>query len=170
MWMQLNLPAVQMFRIPFLHAAQAKAPVRKSAGVGPQTRFPANLSRPRASSAGHQSPPLPPPRGQTDRLPGLGASSGGSCWTESSAQAQPWIPEHVSPRRCHQAQKSRRTSALFINQRMLKAGTRIHSLSTTICLPKNGRNLQSSHQRDCHAMGTTGGCFNQMNDVRFGLN
>lgn len=39
------LPVVQMFCTPLPHAAQAKALMRKSAGVWPQTRFPANLRR-----------------------------------------------------------------------------------------------------------------------------
>lgn len=120
--------------------------------------------------AGHQSPPLSPPHGQMDRPTGLGASSGRSCWTESSGQTQQRIPEHVSLQHCHQAHKSRWTSALFINQRTLKAGIRIHSLSMTIRSQKNRRNLQNPHQSDWQTMGTTGERFSRMNDLRFGLN
>lgn len=41
-----------MLHIPFPHSAQPKALVSKSGGAWPQTRFPANGTRPRASCAG----------------------------------------------------------------------------------------------------------------------
>lgn len=152
-----------MFCTPLPHAAQAKALMRKSAGVWPQSRFPANLRRtpvPTAVTSARTD-------GQTDRAC---SSSGRSCWTESSGQTQVWIPEHVSLQHGHQAHKSRWTSALFINQRTLKAGIRIHILSMTIRSQKNRGNLQNSHPSDWQTMGTTGERFNWMNDVRFGLN